>query len=211
MNIHIIWAQDNNGGIGKNNTLPWHIPEDLMNFKKITSNNTVIMGRKTWESLSKKPLPNRRNIVLSSKKIDDVESYSSIDLCLESLAGDKLGDIFIIGGKMVYNSFYNHADILHITLIDKVIDGIDTYFPISIEEIEKSYQMIEEKELTDNCIYTKWVKESQNNEDSMLQEDEGWWEKNSPDSLANAAEKLIKKTKKRGPDLEQLYANRWYS
>ena len=158
MNIHIIWAQDNNGGIGKNNTLPWHIPEDLINFKKITSNNTVIMGRKTWESLSKKPLPNRRNIVLSSKKIDDVESYSSIDLCLESLAGDKLGDIFIIGGKMVYNSFYNHADILHITLINKVIDGIDTYFPVSMKEIKKIYRMVEKIELTKHCIYTKWIK-----------------------------------------------------
>ena len=49
MNIHIIWAQDNNGGIGKDNKLPWHISEDLINFKKITSNNTIIMGRKTWD------------------------------------------------------------------------------------------------------------------------------------------------------------------
>ena len=67
MEIHLIWAQDKNGGIGKDGKLPWHISEDLINFKKITSNNTIIMGRKTWESLPKKPLPNRRNIVLSSK------------------------------------------------------------------------------------------------------------------------------------------------
>ena len=158
MNIHIIWAQDNNGGIGKNNKLPWHISEDLINFKKITSNNTIIMGRKTWESLPKKPLPNRRNIVLSSKKIDDVESYSSIDLCLKSLVEDGLLDVFIIGGKMIYNSFFNYANILHITFIDEIVDGIDTYFPISINEIEKSYQMIEKIELTEKCIYTKWIK-----------------------------------------------------
>ena len=71
MNIHIIWAQDNNGGIGKDNKLPWHISEDLINFKKITSIHTIIMGRKTWDSLPKKPLPNRRNIVLSSNTLID--------------------------------------------------------------------------------------------------------------------------------------------
>ena len=56
MEIHLIWAQDNNGGIGLNGKLPWHISEDLKNFKKITSNSTIIMGRKTWESLPIKPL-----------------------------------------------------------------------------------------------------------------------------------------------------------
>jgi len=156
MNIHIIWAQDNNGGIGKNNKLPWHISEDLINFKKITLNSTIIMGRKTWESLPKKPLPNRRNIVLSSKNIDNVESYSSIDLCLNSLTKDGVADIFIIGGEMVYNSFYNYANILHITFIDEIVPGIDTYFPISIEKIKKRYQMIKKIELTKKCTYTKW-------------------------------------------------------
>ena len=158
MNIHIIWAQDNNGGIGKDNKLPWHISEDLINFKKITSDSTVIMGRKTWTSLPKKPLPNRRNIVLSSKNIDDVESYSSVDLCLKSLAQDKIPDIFIIGGKMIYSGFFNYADILHITFIDEIIDGIDTYFPINIEEIKKTYRMIEKITLTKKCVYTKWIK-----------------------------------------------------
>ena len=84
MEVHLIWAQDKNGGIGKNNMLPWHISEDLINFKKITSNHTIIMGRRTWESLPKKPLPNRRNIVLSSKKIKNTETYSSINSCLKS-------------------------------------------------------------------------------------------------------------------------------
>ena len=67
MEIHLIWAQDINSGIGKNGKLPWHISVDLKNFKKITLNSTVIMGRKTWESLPIKPFPNRENIVLSSK------------------------------------------------------------------------------------------------------------------------------------------------
>ena len=158
MNIHIIWAQDNNGGIGKNNTLPWHISEDLINFKKITYNNTIIMGRKTWESLPKKPLPNRRNIVLTTKKINNIETYSTIDLCLRTLKDDGVIDIFVIGGKQIYNSFYNYANILHITFIDKIVDGIDTYFPVSMKEIKEIYQMVEKIELTKYCIYTKWIK-----------------------------------------------------
>ena len=63
MEVHLIWAQDQNGGIGIDGKLPWHISEDLKNFKKITLNSTIIMGRKTWDSLSIKPLPGRTNIV----------------------------------------------------------------------------------------------------------------------------------------------------
>ena len=158
MNIHIIWAQDNNGGIGKNNALPWHISEDLQNFKKITLDNPVIMGRKTWDSLPKKPLPNRRNIVLSSKKISEVECYSSISNCIQSLEIDDTPDIFVIGGEMIYNSFFSHADILHITFIEQSINGIDTFFPININKIKETYQIIEENELTKGCIYTRWIK-----------------------------------------------------
>ena len=77
MIIHLIWAQDNNGGIGLNGQLPWHISEDLKNFKKITSNSTIIMGRKTWDSLPKKPLPNRENIVMSSSNIPNAISFNS--------------------------------------------------------------------------------------------------------------------------------------
>ena len=158
MNVHLIWAQDNNGGIGKNNKLPWHISEDLINFKKLTLGNTIIMGRKTWDSLPKKPLPNRRNIVLSSKKVDAIESYNSIEICLKSLTKDKISDIFIIGGEMIYNNFFNYADILHITFIKQNIEGIDTYFPIKIDQIKKNYTMIEETKLANKCTYTKWIK-----------------------------------------------------
>ena len=159
MAIHIIWAQDNNGGIGKDNRLPWHISEDLINFKKLTLNNPIIMGRKTWDSLPKKPLPKRRNIVLSSKKIDDVESYTSIESCLEALKNDNLTDVFVIGGEMIYKSFFNYSDTLHITFINKNVLGIDTFFPIKLNEIEKKYTMIEENDLTNECIYTKWEKQ----------------------------------------------------
>ena len=68
MDIHLIWAQDENGGIGQDGKLPWHISEDLKNFKALTLNSTIIMGRKTWDSLPIKPLPNRKNIILSRTK-----------------------------------------------------------------------------------------------------------------------------------------------
>ncbi len=160
MNIHIIWAQDNNGGIGKNNSLPWHISEDLQNFKKITLNHPIVMGRKTWESLPKKPLPNRRNIVLSSIAMPNIESYTSIESCIDSLDMDNVEDVFIIGGKMIYDSFFSYADILHITFIDKQIDGIDTYFPVNIDQIKKTYQVDVELPLAEHCIYTKWIKKN---------------------------------------------------
>ena len=61
MEIHLIWAQDQNGGIGEEGQLPWHISEDLKKFKSLTMNSTIIMGRKTWDSLPTKPLPKRKN------------------------------------------------------------------------------------------------------------------------------------------------------
>ena len=84
MIIKLIWAQDSSGGIGINNKLPWHFSEDLQKFKSLTLNSTIVMGRKTWESLKIKPLPKRKNIVLSSKKINDVECYKSIEELMNS-------------------------------------------------------------------------------------------------------------------------------
>ena len=73
MHIHLIWAQDANAAIGKAGTLPWRYPEDLKNFKKLTIGNTIIMGRKTWDSIPKrfKPLPNRINVVISESLFDE--------------------------------------------------------------------------------------------------------------------------------------------
>ena len=88
MEVHLIWSQDSNGGIGKDGKLPWHISEDLQNFKKITSNSTIIMGRKTWDSLPFKPLSNRRNIVLSRTKQNQVETYASYESCIAKLEKD---------------------------------------------------------------------------------------------------------------------------
>ena len=107
MKIHLIWAQDINNGIGVNGKLPWYIPEDLKNFKKITNKSIVIMGRKTWDSLPIKPLPNRRNIVFSQNIKKNVETVHSYQNCLSKLKKDKVKKIFIIGGRSIYKLFYN--------------------------------------------------------------------------------------------------------
>lgn len=156
MNIQLIWAQDKNGGIGKGGKLPWHIAEDLKNFKKITLNSAIIMGRKTWDSLPFKPLPNRRNIILSSKERIDVEAYNDINKCLDILQSDSIENLFVIGGQSVYKSFYSKASILHVTIVNIKTDGIDTFFPVSMNQIQEDFNQIEKKVLNEDTTYYKW-------------------------------------------------------
>ena len=158
MRIHLIWAQDKNGGIGKNGKLPWHISEDLKNFKRLTSGYTIIMGHNTWESLPVRPLSKRRNIVLSSKEVPDVECYTSVKECLETLDGEGIEKLFIIGGTTVYGNFIHIADELHITHVDGLTEGIDTYFPVTMLKIQTEFEQIEEWPLSDDAIYSHWVK-----------------------------------------------------
>ena len=156
--IHLIWAQDSNGGIGKKGSLPWHIPEDLKNFKKLTRNSTIIMGRNTWESLPIKPLPKRRNIVISSHNITDVEHYNSIDACLDKLTKDYIKKIFVIGGARIYKEFIYRSHELHITFIHLATEGVDTFFPLPLEKIEQMFTKKIEYSLGGNAIYTNWKK-----------------------------------------------------
>ncbi len=158
MKIHLIWAQDKNGGIGKDGNLPWHISEDLKNFKKLTSGSAILMGRNTWESLPIRPLPERRNIVLSRKVLSDVECYTSLEECIETLDGDGTEKLFVIGGSTVYRNFIHRADELHITQVNEMTQGIDTYFPVKMLKIKNEFEKINEIELSKKAIYTQWVK-----------------------------------------------------
>src|SRR5512137_992267 len=133
--ISIIVAISEDYGIGKNNELLWHIPEDLRRFKKLTMGQCIIMGKKTWESLPRRPLPGRKNIVLTDIPGESIEgcltSYSVEDALSK---GTGNGDIFIIGGGSVYRQFMPVADRLYITHIHKKA-AADTFFPeISPEE-----------------------------------------------------------------------------
>jgi len=158
MDIHLIWAQDVNGGIGKNGQLPWHISEDLKKFKKITLNTTIIMGRKTWDSLPLKPLPDRRNIVLSKNKIKDVEVYHNFDECINALEKDSISKIFVIGGASIYKLFFKNASHLHITFINIKSHDLDTFFPIKKNIIKAKFKKESVETLSEKAYYTMWVK-----------------------------------------------------
>lgn len=128
MKIAMIAAMANNRVIGKDNKMPWHLPEELSYFKKITMGKPIVMGRNTFESIGR-PLPGRKNIVISrdtSLVIDGVTVVHSIDDAI--LAGDNCDELMIIGGAMLYNDMLAKADILYITDIDLTVDG-DAYFP----------------------------------------------------------------------------------
>ena len=158
MKIHLIWAQEINGGIGKDGKLPWHISEDLQNFKKLTHDSTIVMGRKTWESLPIRPLPERRNIVLSSKEVANTECYTSVEECVDTLDGGNIQKLFVIGGSTIYLNFIHRADELHITQVNEMTQGIDTYFPVTMLKIKKQFEKINETELSKKAIYTQWIK-----------------------------------------------------
>ena len=159
MEFHLIWAQDKNNAIGINSGLPWHIPKDLKNFKNLTLNKPIVMGRKTWDSLKIKPLPNRRNLVLSSnQKIDNAEVYNNINYMLNKLINSGEKCIFIIGGAQIYKEFWDLATHLHITFISKNCKNADTFFPIKYNIIEKKFKKIKTENLTDIAEYQLWKK-----------------------------------------------------
>lgn len=128
--ISIIVAVSDDWGIGRNNDLLWHISEDLKRFKKLTMGKTVIMGKKTWESLPKRPLPGRRNIVLTDvpgEKIEGAVTVYSIDEVMRMC--DDNEEAFVIGGGSIYRQFMPLSDRLYITHIHKNAQA-DIYFPV---------------------------------------------------------------------------------
>lgn len=134
-NISIIVAIAQNYAIGKDNDLLWHLPEDLKRFKKLTTGHTIIMGKKTYESLPNRPLPNRRSIVITdipSETIPGCEMAYSINEAIEKC--DPNNENFIIGGGSVYSQFLGHSNKLYLTMVYKDFDA-DVFFPeINFEE-----------------------------------------------------------------------------
>ncbi len=122
--IALIAAFSLNHVIGRNGTLPWDLPEDLRRFRELTTGHTVIMGRKTYESIGR-PLPNRVNIVVNTTQ--DFAGCLSARSLLDALEMAR-GDAFVIGGSSLFNEALPLADRLYLTLIDRTIEG-DTYFP----------------------------------------------------------------------------------
>lgn len=122
-------AVANDGVLGFNGGIPWHYPEDIKRFKAITIGFPVIMGRKTWESLPIKPLPDRDNIVISNtygNGYSRMVVYNNIEKVLYNYRESE--KIFIIGGSQIFNKYFEYADTLDITHINKDYPG-DVYFP----------------------------------------------------------------------------------
>ena len=140
--ISIIVAVSEDWGIGKDNKLLWNISEDMKRFRKLTSGNTVIMGKKTWDSLPRRPLSGRKNVVLTDdpEEIIDgsVTAYSIEDALNKCENGE---EIFVIGGGTIYRQFLPVADRLYITHVHKDAPA-DVYFP----EIDLNIWKIAEKE-----------------------------------------------------------------
>lgn len=128
--IKLIVAHDENNVIGYKNSIPWRNSEDLSIFKSLTTNNTVIMGRKTWESLPKKPLPNRVNIVISTQNFENQPGVIFCKTMSQAIRHPSIiGDIYIIGGSSIYD-FALSIDIVDeiiVSLIPGIHDG-DAFF-----------------------------------------------------------------------------------
>ncbi len=154
--ISLIVAFDENRVIGKNNSLPWHIPEDMEKFKKATMGNVIIMGRKTFEGIGR-PLPGRVNIVITRDKsfyYEGVKAFYSVEKALEE-AGKLEREIFFIGGSSIYRQVANLVDKLYISYIHGKYEG-DSYFPeINLEE----FQIIRE-EHHDDFDYKEYMRKT---------------------------------------------------
>jgi dihydrofolate reductase len=145
MKVSIIAAMTDERVIGLNGKLPWHIPEDLKRFKKITMGHPVIMGRKTFDSVGK-PLPGRLNIVVSRNpefSAPGIETATNIEEALEKAETTGDPEIFILGGAEIYKLALPKTDRLYLTLIHSSFPG-DTYFPVF--NFDKDFKVVEKVE-----------------------------------------------------------------
>lgn len=141
--ISIIVAIAQNLAIGKDNDLLWHLSADLKHFKQLTTGRTVVMGERTFLSLPRRPLPNRRNIVITDKtdlQFDGCEMAHSIDEAARLCRPDE--ENFVIGGGSIYRQFIPLADTLHITLVYKDFEA-DTFFPAIDETVWEAVEQSE--------------------------------------------------------------------
>jgi dihydrofolate reductase len=137
--------------LGKNNTLLWHLPEDLKYFRDTTRGHAVIMGRKTYESIGK-PLPNRTNIVVTrtaTYKAEGCKVVTSLDDALKyakALTNSGADEVFVIGGADIYTQALPHAERLYLTLVDDPGEGADVFFP----EYEKEFTKVIAEETSES-------------------------------------------------------------
>ena len=157
--VTIIAAVSENGVIGRGGGLPWHLSDDLKHFKKLTTGHTVIMGRRTFESFGARPLPNRRNIIITRNKKyspEGVEVAASFDDAL-SLSSDD-DEVFVCGGQQVYEQAIPLAGRMYLSHVEAIIEGGDTFFP---EYESDNWQLCDEwrhepDDLNDYAFAVRW-------------------------------------------------------
>lgn len=133
MTLSIIVAIAKNFAIGRKNELLYHMPNDMKHFKETTTGHTVLMGRNTFYSFPRRPLPNRRNIVLALPEevpldTEGAEWFTTLPDALQAAKDD--GEVFVIGGAYVYKQFLPKADQLYLTIIDDEPQDVDAWFPV---------------------------------------------------------------------------------
>lgn len=142
MIISLIAAIGKNNELGKSNQLLWQLPDDLKHFKELTSERAVIMGRKTFESIGR-TLPNRTNIIITTNPnfvVNGAIIVSSLTQALEKAKEDTDGEVFIIGGGMIYAEALPIADRLYLTHVDTEFPDADTFFPeVNCDEWDTTY------------------------------------------------------------------------
>lgn len=134
--VNMIVASGKDGAIGRGGDLIWHLPGDLKRFKSLTMGHPIIMGRKTWESLPKKPLPGRLNIVLTNQKEFPAEGAIVVHSVDEALAQCKTESPFIIGGAQIYNLFLPYVTNLYLTEVDSECKDADAFLNIDLKNEE---------------------------------------------------------------------------
>ncbi|TQV89123.1 type 3 dihydrofolate reductase [Aliikangiella coralliicola] len=148
--ISLVCAMAKNRVIGKDNQMPWHLPADLKHFKSVTLGKPIVMGRKTYESIGR-PLPGRRNIVISRNsdyQVEGCDTATSLESALALLEG--VEEVMVIGGGRIYSQALAMADKLFLTFIDLDIEG-DTHFPefehLALNEVKREIHEPDEKNL----------------------------------------------------------------
>lgn len=151
MTLSIIVAVASDGAIGRANDLLWHLPADLKRFKELTTGHTILMGRKTFESLPRGPLPNRRNIIISRSlpAQPGAEVYPTIQQALEACASDE--EVFIIGGGEIYRQLLANTEQIYLTRVQASFPDAEVFFPELdpiewIEEVREVYPRDERNE-----------------------------------------------------------------
>ena len=143
MTLSIIVAVASDGAIGRANDLLWHLPADLTRFKELTTGHTILMGRKTFESLPRGPLPNRRNIIISRSlpAQPGAEVYPTIQQALEACASDE--EVFIIGGGEIYRQLLPNTEQIYLTRVQASFPDAEVFFPEldSTEWIEEAREV----------------------------------------------------------------------